>query len=274
MARVRLDKRLVDLGLCESRSQAVAIIEGGLVLVNGSIADKITRQVDAGDQIVVFDDQHRYVSRGAWKLRGALDTFAIDVSGRFGVDAGSSTGGFSEVLLERGAAGVLCVDVGTHQLHERLRNDERVVVQEETNVKDVTPKQAAQWLQPLQPIDLVVGDLSFTSLEPLMPALVALAGETGDLVLLAKPQFEVGKAVASKGKGVIRHRSDRRAGIDRVVSAISSQNAGIMGVMASPIRGTAGNAEFLLWVKPLASHAANLETMIERALDAADDGDA
>ena len=180
MARVRLDKRLVDLGHCESRTQAVDVIERGLVLVNGAIASKVTRQVDVGDQIVITDDQHHYVSRGAYKLLGALDTFEIDVARRFGVDAGSSTGGFSEVLLERGAAGVLCVDVGTHQLHERIRSNERVVVREETNVKDVTPELAAQWLQPSKPIDLVVGDLSFTSLEVDLDAKVERALDAVD----------------------------------------------------------------------------------------------
>ena len=273
MARVRLDKRLVDLGYCESRTQAAEVIERGLVLVNGALANKSARQVDSGDQIVISGEEHRYVSRGAFKLLGALDTFGVEVMGRYAVDAGSSTGGFSEVLLERGAAKVLCIDVGTHQLHERIRGDERIVVREETNVRDVTPELATTWLQPDQTIDLVVGDLSFTSLEPLMPALVSLAGERGDLLLLAKPQFEVGKAVVSKGKGVIRRREDRRAGIDRVLSAVSSQNAGIMGVMASPIRGTAGNAEFMLWVKPEHRHSSDLEQLIEQALDTVEQDD-
>ena len=267
MARTRLDKRLVDLSLCASRTQASDLVERGLVLVNGSVANKVTRQVELGDQIVVQDDGHRYVSRGAFKLMKALDHFGIEVADRLAIDAGSSTGGFTEVLLERGARTVVCIDVGTHQLHERIRSNERVLVHEETNVKDVNQAILTTWLAGRGSVDLVVGDLSFTSLEPIVPGLLSIVGDESDLVLLAKPQFEVGKAVASKSRGVIRNRKDRLSGLERAASSFTSQNAAIMGVVASPIRGTNGNAEFLIWAKPNRVQVADVDALLATALD-------
>lgn len=271
MGRVRIDKRLVDLGIVESRSRAAELIEMGLVLVNGSIADKVARLVDLGDQIMVNDEGHRYVSRGAYKIIGGLDAFNISVKGRWCIDAGSSTGGFTEVLLERGARGVLCIDVGTHQLHERLRQDPRVCVHEETNVRDVSRALATDWLNPEEAIDLVVGDLSFTSLEPHMETILALAGDFGEVLILAKPQFEVGRDIAAKGRGVIRRREDQFAGLLRACGAVSKCGGAIKGLVASPLRGASGNREFLLWAHPSAPQVGNVVEMIDRALDSVGD---
>jgi 23S rRNA (cytidine1920-2'-O)/16S rRNA (cytidine1409-2'-O)-methyltransferase len=207
------------------------------VTVGGAVATKPARLVAPGDPIVLLGDPPRFVSRGGEKLDAALDRFGLDVSGLRALDAGSSTGGFSDCLLQRGAAHVVAVDVGRGQLHPKIRGDERVTVRERTDIRDVVLDER---------VDLVVGDLSFISLRTVLDPLLAAVRPGGDLVLLVKPQFEVGRAEASRGKGVIRDPEVREAALADVRDALRSRGAVIMGEMTSPLKGGSGNVEFLV----------------------------
>jgi len=202
------------------------------------VADKPSRLVAPGDSLSVAAGAGRFVSRGGEKLDGALAEFGIDATGRDALDAGASTGGFTDCLLQRGAATVLSVDVGRGQLHERLRRDGRVTVRERTDIRSVGTDRA---------FDLVVADLSFISLRTVAPVLAGpLAAEAADLVVLVKPQFEAGKQAASRGKGVIRDPMLWRQALDQVASAFEAAGAAIMGAMVSPLTGADGNVEFFL----------------------------
>ena len=227
-------------GLASSRQSARAAIEAGRVTVSGAPAIKAARLVAPDEPVVVAGDPPRFVSRGGEKLAAALDRFAVDPRGVRALDAGASTGGFTDCLLQRGAAEVVAVDVGYGQLHERLRADDRVEVHERTNVRD----QGAGDLGP--PFPLVVADLSFISLRAVLDSLVALAAPAADLVLLVKPQFEAGRAEASRGRGVIRDPDVWLRVLDDVGDALRARGAAIMGAMVSPITGADGNVEFLV----------------------------
>jgi 23S rRNA (cytidine1920-2'-O)/16S rRNA (cytidine1409-2'-O)-methyltransferase len=244
--RRRLDTELVRRGLATSRQSARRLVEDGAVLVGGSLADKPARLVAESEPVVVIDPApRRFVSRGGEKLDAALDRFEIDVSGRRCLDAGASTGGFTDCLLRRDASTVVAVDVGYGQLDASLRQDPRVVVLERTNIRTLRPAQVGG-----TPFDVIVADLAFISLVTIAPVLAGdLAAPGADVVALVKPQFEAGRAEVSRGKGVIRHSGVRRAALERVASAFASQGATIMGAMASPLLGPAGNAEFLLHVR-------------------------
>jgi 23S rRNA (cytidine1920-2'-O)/16S rRNA (cytidine1409-2'-O)-methyltransferase len=220
----------------------------GAVLVGGAVADKPSRLVAEGDAIVVDTGGRRFVSRGGDKLDAALDRFPIAVSGRRCLDAGASTGGFTDCLLIRGAASVLAVDVGYGQLHPRLREDDRVVVRERTNIRHLGDGSLDGGNGP-GGFDLIVVDLSFISLTTVVPVLGGLATAGADLVLLVKPQFEVGHVEVSRGRGVVRDQGLRRRALDGVASALVTAGATIMGAMASPVLGPAGNAEYLLWAR-------------------------
>ncbi len=241
--RRRLDTELVRRGLASSREVARALVQDGAVLVGGSLADKAARLVAESEPVVVIErTARRFVSRGGDKLDAALDRFGVDPSGRRCLDAGASTGGFTDCLLRRGASQVVAVDVGHGQLDPSLRNDPRVEVRERTNIRDLAPADVGG-----RRFDLVVADLSFISLVTVAPVLAGdLAAPGADVVVLVKPQFEAGRAEASRGKGVIRLPGVRRAALERVASAFASQRATIMGVMASPLLGPAGNAEFFI----------------------------
>jgi 23S rRNA (cytidine1920-2'-O)/16S rRNA (cytidine1409-2'-O)-methyltransferase len=208
--------------------------------VGGAPALKPARLVAPHEAVEVAGTPPRYVSRAGDKLAAALDHFGLDVSGLRALDAGASTGGFTDCLLQRGVAGVVAVDVGYGQLHERLRADPRVEVRERRNVRDL----GAGDLGP--PFRLVVADLSFISLRTVLPNLVAVAAPGADLVLLVKPQFEAGRREASQGRGVIRDPEVWRRVLDEVAGAVRALGGAIMGVMVSPIRGAEGNVEFLL----------------------------
>jgi 23S rRNA (cytidine1920-2'-O)/16S rRNA (cytidine1409-2'-O)-methyltransferase len=209
------------------------------VRVGGSVATKAARMVDPADALEVVGPPPRFVGRGGEKLDAALDRFGIDVAGRRVLDAGASTGGFSDCVLQRGAAAVIAVDVGYGQLHERLRADARVTNLERTNIRTLDPAAVGA------PVDLVVADLSFISLRTVLGALVALTRDAGDLVLLVKPQFEAGREEAAKGRGVIRDPQVWRRVLGEVHAAVVSQGAAMMGIMVSPITGAEGNVEFL-----------------------------
>ena len=271
MARQRLDQVLVARGLVPSRTSAALAIDEGRVLVGGSVADKPSRQVSPSDPVEIIGPPPAFVSRGGTKLQGALDRFCLDVSGRSAVDAGSATGGFTDCLLQAGASRVLAVDVGYGQLHERLVGDDRVVSLERTNIRTMSRTRASELLQPAPSPSIVTGDLSFTSLVPLIEGLIEMAGPEGDVIVLCKPQFEVGRAVAARGKGVITDRHDRRGALAGVAGAIGTSSASIAGIMASPILGPAGNAEFLVHASARQPQPdATIEDMMDRALDEAE----
>ena len=229
-------------GLAGSREHARSLVLDGVVLVGGVIADKPGRLVSRGDPLVVAGERPRFVSRGGDKLDAALARFHVPVTGRRCLDAGASTGGFTDCLLQRGARAVVAVDVGRGQLHERMRADARVTSLERTNVRALDLAAVGG-----VPFDLVVADLSFISLVTVAARLCGeLAAEDADVVVLVKPQFEAGRAAASRGKGVIRDPGLRRDALLRVAGALEACGATIMGAMASPVTGPAGNVEYLL----------------------------
>ncbi len=238
--RRRLDAELVRRRLADSRAQAARLIESGQVLVGGAPADKPARLVSPDEPLRLAGPPPRYVSRGGDKLEAALRYFAIPVTGRAALDAGASTGGFTDCLLQAGASGVVAVDVGRGQLHERLRRDPRVEVHERTDIRAFSATCAARF-------DLVVADLSFISLRTVADALTALAAPGADLVVLIKPQFEAGRAEASRGRGVIRDPAVWRRAVEDSITALESSGAANMGVMVSPLRGADGNVEFLAY---------------------------
>jgi 23S rRNA (cytidine1920-2'-O)/16S rRNA (cytidine1409-2'-O)-methyltransferase len=242
--RSRLDAELVRRGLARSREHAVTLIAEGRVAVSGQAATKPATGVEAGTPVVVRtdSDEPTWVSRGAHKLLGALDAFDVPVDGRRALDAGASTGGFTEVLLERGAAEVVAVDVGYGELAWSLRTDERVRVHERTNVRTLTPEDIDG------PVDLVVADLSFISLRLVLPALVACARPEADLLPMVKPQFEVGRERLGAG-GVVRDPEHRVGAVLDVARAAGALGWGTAGVVASPLPGPAGNVEFFLWLR-------------------------
>jgi 23S rRNA (cytidine1920-2'-O)/16S rRNA (cytidine1409-2'-O)-methyltransferase len=230
----------VRRGLAPSRERAQADIAAGRVLVGGAQADKPARLVSPAEPVEVLGPAPRFVGRGGDKLDAALDRFGLSVAGRRVLDAGASTGGFTDCLLQRGAAQVVAVDVGHGQLHPRLRHHPRVRVVERTDVRDLSLAEAGG-----QAFPLVVADLSFVSLRRVAPALVGLAEPGGDLVVLIKPQFEAGLVEASRGRGVIRDPDVWRGAIDGVRAAFADEGAAMMELMASPLLGTEGNVEFL-----------------------------
>ena len=245
--RVRLDRELVRRGLLPSREQALAAIAAGRVRVGGQPADKPARGV-AGDELIELSDgdDPGYASRGAYKLAGALQTFGADaaplrIAGRRCLDAGASTGGFTDVLLREGAREVVAVDVGYGQLIWRLQNDERVMVVDRTNVRHLSPEDIGGQ------VDLVVADLSFISLRLVLPALVACVEPSGDLVVLVKPQFEVGREQVGRG-GVVRDPQARARAVKGVAQAALELGFGVRGLVQSSLPGPAGNLEYVLWL--------------------------
>lgn len=242
-ARRRLDVELLRRGLTESRQQARHLIDAGRVLVSGAPADKAGRLVAPGEPIRVLGPPARYVSRGGDKLAGALARFDLHPEGARALDAGASTGGFTDALLQAGARSVVAVDVGRAQLHERLRADGRVDVREQTDIRSVRPDDVGG------PLDIVVADLSFISLRRVIGPLLNLLADEGDLVVLVKPQFEAGRAEVSRGRGVIRDPDVWRRVLGDAVVAIEEAGGAIMDAMVSPLRGADGNAEFLVHVR-------------------------
>ncbi len=234
-------------GLVDSRQEAQAAIAAGSVLVAGAPAGKPARLVAPNEPIVVLGPPSPYVSRGGLKLEAALSRFDVPTQGRRALDAGASTGGFTDCLLQRGAAHVYAVDVGHGQLDPGLRADPRVTVLERTNVRTLTPDELRAADPTFEPCPLVVADLSFISLRSVAPALGGpVAAPGADLVVLVKPQFEAGRAAVSRGKGVVRDPELWRGALDSVMSALVAAGTGIMGAMPSPLTGAAGNVEFLV----------------------------
>jgi 23S rRNA (cytidine1920-2'-O)/16S rRNA (cytidine1409-2'-O)-methyltransferase len=242
--RVRLDAELVRRGLARSREQAGELVASGRVTVAGQRAAKAATQVMRDAPISIADTgEPGYVSRGGHKLAGALAVFGpagLTVAGRACLDAGASTGGFTDVLLRAGAAHVVAADVGYGQLAWSLRTDPRVTVLDRVNVRT---------LEQVTPVPgLVVADLSFISLTLVLPALVASAAPDADFVLLVKPQFEVGKGRVGAG-GVVRDSEDRADAVRTVAAAAGQLGLGVQGITASPLPGPAGNVEYFLWLR-------------------------
>ncbi|MET8677519.1 TlyA family RNA methyltransferase [Streptomyces sp. NPDC004647] len=248
MARRRLDAELVRRKLARSREHASQLIAAGRVTVGGATATKAATQVETSAALVVKHDADDpdYVSRGGHKLAGALAAFGplgLEVKGRRALDAGASTGGFTDVLLRSGARHVVAVDVGYGQLAWSLQSDERVTVKDRTNVRELEPHLIGG-----EPADLVVGDLSFIPLGLVLPALVRCAAADADLVLMVKPQFEVGKERLGSG-GVVRSPELRAEAVRTVAGQAAGLGLGVMGVTASPLPGPSGNVEYFLWLR-------------------------
>ena len=261
MAKQRLDTLLVSLNLCSSRQQAQALIRTGKVSINQQIVDKPGTEVDIAAKIQI-KERSRYVSRGGDKLAKALEVFAIPVAGRICLDGGISTGGFTDCLLQAGAALVYGVDVGYGQADWRLRNDPRVILKERTNLRYMTPTELYGNSPPPAPpcqggqqdslpigayADLAVVDVSFISLDKILPALWELLAPPREAVLLVKPQFEVGRERVGK-KGVVRDSATQADAIFQVWKAATALGWQQRGLTWSPLLGPAGNIEYLLWL--------------------------
>ena len=265
MVRRRLDAELVRRGLARSREQAADLVATGRVRVGGALAAKAATQVEPAAPIIVAngDQGPDYVSRGGHKLAGALAAFlprGLLVEGVRCLDAGASTGGFTDVLLRSGAAQVIAVDVGYGQLAWPLRTDARVVVLDRTNVRELEPEAL-----PGGPVHLVVGDMSFISLRLVLPALVRCVVPGADLVLMVKPQFEVGRERLGSG-GVVRDPDLREQAVADVAAAAAELRLGCAGVVASPLPGPSGNVEYFLWLRDGAPplDRADLRAAVER----------
>jgi 23S rRNA (cytidine1920-2'-O)/16S rRNA (cytidine1409-2'-O)-methyltransferase len=245
----RLDTEMARRGLALSREKAQRLIMAGRVRVNSRPAAKADVRVDSTTPIAIVGLAPEYVSRGAYKLLAALDNFAIDVAGQLALDVGASTGGFTEVLLQRGAGHVIALDVGYGQLAERLRIDNRVTVIDRTNVRYVTAATL-----PYSP-GLVVVDTSFISLRLVLPAITKIAAAVADIIVLIKPQFEVGKANVGKG-GIVRDPVIRRQAVETVLDLARGLGLDTAGSIESPIKGASGNHEFLALLRQRRSNAA------------------
>lgn len=241
--KTRLDAELVRRELARSRDAAADLIEKRSVLVNGIPATKPATQVDAQTSIVIAGERDDFVSRGGHKLDGALSHFSgVTVEGKRCLDAGASTGGFTDVLLRRKATHVVAVDVGYGQLAWELRQNERVTILDRTNIRHLTGEMVGE------PIDLVVADLSFISLTLVLPALAAVSRSGADFVVMVKPQFEVGREKLGAG-GVVRDPQLRKAAVIDVADSAYDVGLGTLGVTASSLPGPAGNVEYFLWLR-------------------------
>jgi 23S rRNA (cytidine1920-2'-O)/16S rRNA (cytidine1409-2'-O)-methyltransferase len=258
--KTRLDAELVRRELARSREQAADLIESRSVLVNGIPATKPATQVDAQTSIVLAGKRDDFVSRGGHKLAGALDVFTeVVIDGKVCLDAGASTGGFTDVLLRRGARKVIAVDVGYGQLAWELRSNEKVVILDRTNIRHLTGEMVGD------DVDIVVADLSFISLSLVLPALAAVSKSSADFLLMVKPQFEVGRERLGAG-GVVRDPALRRSAVLDVAQSAYDVGLGTMGITASPLPGPAGNVEYFLWLRrgaPAISEA-ELDIAIEK----------
>jgi 23S rRNA (cytidine1920-2'-O)/16S rRNA (cytidine1409-2'-O)-methyltransferase len=242
----RLDVALVERGLCESREKAKRAVMAGQVLVNDQPARKPSDTVGADDHLQLVTGE-KYVSRGGDKLEHALRHFRLEVSGQTAIDLGAATGGFTDCLLQHGAAKVFAVDVGRAQLAWKLRHDRRVVVMEKVNARHLTP---AAFRQPFKPVDLVVIDCSFISLRKILAPAVALLRPHGKIVALIKPQFEAGKAEADKGAGVIKDPAIHERVLRELREFVAGQpRLQWRDITESPLLGPAGNKEFLVLIE-------------------------
>ncbi len=264
MPKTRLDLLLVERGLAESRAKAQALIMAGQVRVQGQVAIKPATSVEPDCQVEV-ERGPRFVSRGGEKLQGALEAFGLDVNGRVCADVGASTGGFTDCLLQHGAAKVFAIDVGKGILHWKLRNDPRVVIMEETN---------ARYVETLpEKVSIVTVDASFISLKILLPVIKKWFSSTdieaeskANVVALIKPQFEAGRKDVARGDGVIRDPEIHKQVLLDILRFAQDQGFGICGLIRSPLLGPKGNAEFLAWLMP-SQESIDLEGAIRRIFE-------
>jgi len=256
----RIDLLLAERGLAESREKAARLILAGDVMVDGRRLDKAGALVSTDAEIDVRG-RAPYVSRGGEKLVHALDAFRIDVRGKICADVGASTGGFTDCLLQRGASKVFAIDVGSGQLDVKLRKDPRVVVMEQMNARALDPRLFSEVPE------VVTVDVSFISLEKVLPAAFGLLAPSGELVALVKPQFEVGRGAVGKG-GVVRDPAQHQAVISRLARFSVIRGWHVLGVTASPLTGPKGNREFFLHLSSHGRTATNLEGLIARSVEA------
>ena len=242
MKKIRLDQLVFDLGLTESRERAKTTVMSGLVFVDGQRADKPGMQVSPESRVEVKGSAIPYVSRGGFKLEKALRVFPVDPTGKVCIDCGASTGGFTDVLLQNGARKVYSVDVGYGQLAWSLRQDERVVNMERTNIRYISSEQIPE------PVDIAVMDLSFISIKLVLPAVCPLLRDGGELICLIKPQFEAGREEVGK-KGVVRDKSVHLSVIESILEFAPGVGMSVMGLDFSPIKGPEGNREYLCFMK-------------------------
>jgi 23S rRNA (cytidine1920-2'-O)/16S rRNA (cytidine1409-2'-O)-methyltransferase len=256
--KTRLDAELVRRGLAKSRESALELIDEKLVLVSGIPASKAATQVDAQTSITLKETKEQYVSRGGFKLEGAIQAFPqIQIKENVVLDAGASTGGFTDVLLKNGAKKIFAVDVGYGQLAWELQNDPRVKIFDRVNIRNLTLQQLGE------EVDLVVADLSFISLKLVIPVLISVSKSDADYLLMVKPQFEVGKDKLGSG-GVVREIALRKSAVLEVAQVAYDLGIGCLGVVASSLPGPAGNVEYFLWLK--ANAPAILEVDLDRAI--------
>lgn len=261
MAKVRIDKELVDRSLVESREQAQALVMAGYVFANGQKVVKPAQLVTSETDLEVRGKTCPYVSRGGLKLEAALDGFALNLEGLNCLDLGASTGGFTDLMLQRGARRVTSVDVGKGQLHWKLRNDPRVEVREKTNARYLQPSDFAE------KFDFLTGDLSFIGLNLILPAAFALASDTAQAVFLIKPQFEAGREQVGKG-GVVRDSKVHREVLLRVLcQCYGEENFKPTGLLRSPLKGPAGNIEYLVrFERDNVTSSFDVESAVEKVL--------
>ncbi len=238
----RLDVLLVVKGYADSRQKAKNMIEEGCVRVDGRVILKPAHQLDEGEHLFEVTGALAYVSRGGLKLEAALDAFSVDVTGLRALDIGASTGGFTDCLLQRGVASVVCVDAGSNQLAEKLRNHPAVTSYEHCNARNLTVDAIGG------AVDLIVMDVSFISATYILPLFPQLLRKEGIAVCLIKPQFEVGKAMLGKG-GVVKDKGAHRFAVQKVVDCAVAHGMSVVGLLSSPIKGGDGNREFLLYCK-------------------------
>jgi 23S rRNA (cytidine1920-2'-O)/16S rRNA (cytidine1409-2'-O)-methyltransferase len=258
IAKHRADALLVARGLAESRSQAQRLLMAGQVRANGQLVDKPASLL-ADETTLEVVAGPRFVSRGGEKLEAALQQFAIEMRDSVCADVGSSTGGFTDCLLQHGAAKVYAIDVGKGQLHWKLRQDPRVAVMEETNARNL------QQLPEL--VDFVTVDASFISLKTLLPSIKVWLKPDGEIVALIKPQFEAGKQEAGRGKGVIRDPQIHRRILEEVLQFAEQQGLNVRGLIRSPLSGPKGNVEFLIWLARTSSLAGSSENLVSSVLN-------
>ena len=262
MSKERLDVLLVEKGLFQSREKARNSIMAGVIFVNGIREDKPGTKFSYDAEIKVKENINPFVSRGGLKLLKALDTFKIDLSGKIAIDVGASTGGFTDCMLKRGAAKVIAIDVGYGQLAWELRNDERVICMERTNIRYVKPEDIALTA------NFASIDVSFISLKKVLPSVINLLEDDGELVSLIKPQFEAGREKGGKG-GVVREKETHIEVIQSIVNFVSETGLFVKGLTYSPIKGPEGNIEYLLYFSkiPLDAERLFLNSHIEKVVD-------
>jgi 23S rRNA (cytidine1920-2'-O)/16S rRNA (cytidine1409-2'-O)-methyltransferase len=258
MSKTRLDRLVVERGLAESRAKAQALILAGQVRVGGQVVDRADANF-TNDAEIIIDQGPRFVSRGGEKLEAALTAFPVEVKGRVCADVGSSTGGFTDCLLQHGAAKVYSIDVGKGILHWKLRNDPRVVIMEETN---------ARYVEKLpEPANLVTIDASFISLKLLLPVVKGwLVPQEGEVIALIKPQFEAGRKIMAKNDGVVRDPDVHRLVLVEVLNFVREAGLSPKGLVKSPLTGPKGNVEFLAWLELRGGDQSDLEALIDRVL--------